>query len=315
MMLHIVAHIDVDGIACHAIAEMWAKKSEIITKHYFVDYQDIGIVLRLLSEIVKSEDEVIIADIGYSKDLIDLFLGQCGKLAPIVSWFDHHRWEEEARDKMSLSIKKLIINEGLCASEIVQEELLPESETARNLASFARAHDFNGEGCDQDIFYHACKIQDVITSGYPKQAIVKKLSEGILWDHDFNIAYMQYQEVRSEAMLSMDNTIKRFFVSVDSIDIIIVTAFASDNLEAKYAKRYLFERNQCDVVIVVWPNGRMAQEVRSNKFMIVLERINKFFKGGGRGLVGGGTYYEAVNEENCSQCFMEIVRVITDDRD
>jgi len=291
---------------------MWARRSGVITKHFFVDYQDIGNALRTLSEKIGPEDEVLIADIGYSKDLIDLFLDRCGKLAPMVSWFDHHQWDREAVEKVNSAMKELVVDESLCASEIIQKRFVPDNDLARKLASLARAHDFNGEGSEQGIFDHACKIQDVITSGYPKQAIVEQLSNGILWSDSFEVAYRQYQKVKSVATRILDDTIERHHVLINGVITDVVLAFALDNLEAKDVKRHLFEKNQCDAVIVVWSDGRIAHEVISENFIAIPEKINKNFKGGGRGLVGGATYPEAVNNENRSECFKTIIKVVAD---
>lgn len=311
-MLHIVAHVDVDGIVCHAIVEMWARKSGIATRHYFVNYQNIGIALGMLSEEIESGDEVLIADIGYSKDLIDSFLGRYGKLALMVSWFDHHQWDREAAERVGLAVKELTINEKLCASEIVQRRFLPESEAAKRLACLARAHDFDGEGSEKAIFDHACMIQDVIASGYPKQAIVDQLSDNILWNDSFEAAYQKYQEIRGVEIRMMDRTIERHSVLINGAVANIVLVFASGKLEAKDIKRHLFEKNQCDAVIVVWSNGRIAHEVNSERLLLISARINNIFKGGGRGLVGGATYPESVSEKNRSDCFKEIIGVVTD---
>lgn len=311
-MLHVVAHIDVDGIVCHAIAEMWAKKSKVITRHYFVDYQDISAVLKSLLKVVGPEDEVLIADIGYSKNLLDFFFSRYGELAARVSWFDHHRWDEEAAERASSIMKEFVVDESLCASEIIQRRFLPKNEVAKNLACLARAHDFNGEGSEKAIFDHACRVQDVITSGYPKEKIVDYLSGGIAWTGSFDAAYKRYQEVKSDAMRMMDETVERHQMSIDDAVANIVLAFARDTLEAKDAKRHLFKRNSCDAVIILWSDGRIAHEVSSEKFLPISEKINNIFRGGGRGLVGGATYPEAVSNENRSRCFRRIVKVVAD---
>ncbi len=60
--IHIVAHgTDVDGLACHSILEIYAKKHTIKVIHYFVDYQDIDSVLENISVIIKPDDKIIIA--------------------------------------------------------------------------------------------------------------------------------------------------------------------------------------------------------------------------------------------------------------
>lgn len=309
-MLHIFAHIDVDGMACHAIAEMWARESRVATQHYYVDYQDILVALRKLSRAVGPEDEVLIADIGYSKDLVDSFLCRYGELASKASWFDHHRWDEEALVRVGSVVRALIINEKLCASEVLQKELLPKSEKAKQLARLARAHDFSGKDSEEADFDLACRIQDVITSGYPKEKIVNQFSDGAIWNASFEVAYKRYQTIKVDALRRTDETIEKYCISVDGVVMNIALAFTLDILEAKDVKRHLLKKSECDVVIAVWSDGRIAYEVTSKKFMIVSQKINNNFKGGGRGLVGGATYPQPIKLETRRQCFDEIVKVL-----
>lgn len=309
-MLHVVAHIDVDGIVCHTIVEMWARKSKIVTRHYYVDYQDIGIALRTLLRVIGPEDEVLIADIGYSKDLMDLFLNQYGELASKTSWFDHHRWNEEALAKVGSVVRGLIVDEKLCASEILQKRLLPENELAKQLARLARAHDFSGKGSRQGDFDFACRVQDVITSGYPKEMIVNQLAEGIVWSANFDIAYKQYQVIKADALRRMNETVEKYCISIDGVVANVALAFALDALEAKDAKRYLLKESKCDVVIAVWSDGRIAYEIVSEKFTVISRKINDNFKGGGRGLVGGATYPQRITLEKRTQCFDEIIKAL-----
>jgi hypothetical protein len=309
-MLHIVAHVDVDGIACHTIAEMWAREFKIVTRHYFVDYQNVGIELRTLSKEIGPEDEVLIADIGYSKDLIDFFLSLKGELTSKVSWFDHHRWNEEAIAKVKSSTKEFIVDEKLCASEILWRRFLPKSDIAKQLACLARAHDFSGKGSKQSDFDCACRIQDVITSGYSKELIVSQLSDGAIWIGSFEIAYRRYQEIKADVTRRMNETIEKYCISIDGVVVNVALAFALKSLEPKEAKKQLLKESNCEVVIVVWPNGRIAYEVVSERFMTVSQKINSNFKGGGRGLVGGATYPRSVKLEMRKQCFDEIIEVL-----
>lgn len=309
-MLHVVAHVDVDGIACHTIAEMWARESGMVTQHYFVDYQSIVVEMKKLSKVIGPEDRVLIADIGYSKDLINLFLNLYGDLAIKVSWFDHHRWDDEAVAKVKSVTKELVVDESLCAAEILWKRFLPKNDIAKQLACLARAHDFSGKGSKQSDFDCACRIQDVITSGYSKELIVNQLSEGAIWIASFEAAYRRYQEVKADATRRMNETIEKYCISIDGVVVNVALAFAPKSLEPKEAKKQLLIESGCDVVIAVWPNGRIAYEVVSERFMIISQRINSNFKGGGRGLVGGATYPQSVKLETRKQCFNEIIKAL-----
>ncbi|MFA5013288.1 MAG: hypothetical protein WC520_01855 [Candidatus Paceibacterota bacterium] len=314
MTTYIMAHIDVDGLVCHSIAEIWARKSGLTVKHCFVDYQDIGIALRTLSEKIKPDDKVLIADIGFEKELIDSFLNRYGEIAKRTSWFDHHKWAEEAVVRVSSIVEELVIDESLCASEILQKRFLPEGGLAKRLAQLARAHDFYGKGFEPKIFEQACKIQDVITSGYRKETVVEQLVSDILWSKDFETAYTQYQNIRPSAITRMDNTIAKYFVVVDGIAANIAIALTSGVLESKDVRAHLLRNeNGSDAIIAIWPNGKIACEVRDEKFRAILEKINKKFNGGGRGLAVGAMYPQKINEKDYRECFDKIIEALRSD--
>jgi oligoribonuclease NrnB/cAMP/cGMP phosphodiesterase (DHH superfamily) len=306
LLLHIVAHIDVDGIVCHTIAEMWARKAQIATKHCFVDYQNIEKALEEVGKSRNKKDELLIADIGYAKELVEILFKECGAFTKRISWFDHHRWDQEAFLRVDSAIKELIVDESLCASEILQKRFLPEDKLAKKLAYLARAHDFYGQGFEPDVYEQACKIQDVITSGYSKEKLVEQLSVGILWNKEFESAFKEYQEIRKEALEKMDSTATSCFAIVDNTKASILAVLVPDVLESKDVRAHLLEKYKDDIVFAIWPNGRIAYEARSEKFLIILQRINEKFNGGGRGLAGGALYPARVNKE----CFDEIIKAL-----
>jgi len=314
-VIHIVAHgVDVDGLASHSILEIYAKKRGIKTIHCFVDYQDVGSVLENISRIIKSDDEVIIADIGYEKELVYSFLNRYREMAKITSWFDHHKWEDRAKEEAKKILKEVIIDESRCAAEILKERFLPDDRFVQELASIARVHDFYD--FESGIYEHARKLQDVIVSGYSKEAIVKQLSSGIFWIENFETVHKKYREViRPNAIAEMDSTIMKYsVVTSDNIVASVTAVFVPNILESKDIRAYLMlnedKKDERDVIIAIWSNGRIAYEGRSEKFRKILEKINENFKGGGRGLAGGATYSESVSMENYKICFDEIIKAI-----
>lgn len=314
--IHVIAHNDVDGVICHSIAEMYARKSRLTTIHYFVDYQSIGSALETVSNIVKSDDKVIIADIGFEEELIALFLDHYREIAKKTLWFDHHNWNEKAIEEVGAIANELIINQNLCAAEIIQKRFFPDNQFAKELAYLARAHDFYGKGVELEIFEQACRIQDVLSSGYCKQAIIQQFTNGILWSDNFEAAHKRFQEImRPDAVAEMENTIKKYFVMMESRIVANITAvFVSEILESKDIRTHLMNneerRSERDVLIAVWPNGRIAYEVRNETFSEIIDKINVNFGGGGRGLAGGATYPTSVSSDSYENCFNGIIRAI-----
>ncbi|MFA6252150.1 MAG: hypothetical protein WCX74_02005 [Candidatus Paceibacterota bacterium] len=312
-MIHIIAHNDVDGIVCHSIAEIYAKTKQIKTRHYFVDYQSIISVFNELLKVISPEDKVIIADIGYEEYLISSFLVRYKRIAERTFWYDHHKWKEEAIKRISAISKEIIINENLCASEIIQNRLLPENEIAKQLAYIARAHDFYGKGFETEVFEQACKIQDVISSGFQKERIAEQFSGGILWSEEFETAHRKFQEViRPKEIKKMEQTVTKYSVIITNDTIAnIIAVFVSDVLSSKDIRAYLMEGKERDILIAVWPNGRIAYEIRNENFRQIIEKINSNFNGGGRGLAGGATYPQKINRKNFRSCFKKIIEVIS----
>jgi oligoribonuclease NrnB/cAMP/cGMP phosphodiesterase (DHH superfamily) len=314
-MLYIVAHgVDVDGISAHALIERYARNIGIETKHYFVDYQNIILAFEEISKIILPEDSVIIADIGYSEELVKIFLNEYKDIAEKTSWFDHHRWNSDVKNIIGNAVREIIVDESRCAAEIVKDGFLSSDEFAANLACMARAHDFYGKGSAADIFGKACKIQDVITSGYDKMKIVEILSSGNLWNEGLEAVYVEYKKIRACAIENMNSAIVRYLMISKNEAVNVTAVFVSNVLESKDVRAYLMNdkkrKNERDVVIAVWPSGRIAYEVRDEKDRTIIDKINRNFNGGGRGLAGGATFPRKVNEINYGKCLDEIIEAI-----
>lgn len=313
--IHIIAHIDVDGMISHSIAEMYARKNEKRSRHYFVDYQSIIFALDQVSRAIKPNDEVIIADIGFEKELITSFLCHYTNVAEKTSWFDHHKWDDKAVKKARRIVREIIINQDLCASEILQKRYFPDNQFAKMLAYLARAHDFHGKDCEPEAYDHACKIQDVISYGYRKSTIIDQFANGIIWSDEFDTIHKRFREIWPEIISEMARTIaKHSIVLSEGITASIITVFVPSIIESKDMRSYLMDNEErktdFDALIAVWPSGRIAYEIRDERFFPLIEKINENFKGGGRGLAGGGTYPKRVTLEDYHNCFNRIIEAI-----
>lgn len=315
-MIHFIAHgTDVDGIISHTLFELYVEKLGINTTHYYVDYESIFNVFENLNATIQSEDKVIIADIGYSDKLIAYFLS-LKNISEKTSWFDHHEWNTDAKNRVRAIVEEIIVDENYCASEILRDRFLSNNQYAQELAYVARSHDFYGKGFEKEIYEFACKLQVVITSGFDKEAIVKRLSNGFPWNDDFESAYRKYCNViRPMAIKKMNSTIAKYTLKVSNNILANITMiFVPNVLESKDIRAYLMDnekrKNERDIIIAVWSNGRIAYEIREEKFRHIIEKINKKFNGGGRGFAGGGTYPNNVNDTHYKMCFDEIIEAI-----
>ena len=325
-MLYVVAHgIDVDGLACHAIIERYARENDIAAEHYFVHHQsqgnDVTGVIDALENISSKfidGDKILIADIGYNEALLNYFLEIYSE--PLfknkVSWYDHHRWPESVKDKVSSIVDEFIVDTDLCASQIVQNRFLPEDMYAKEIAKYARQHDLiDSKITDQDSYDLASMLQDVITSGYNKMKIVKTLAEGEFLSNDFKRISQDYRtKIRPCAIEDMDSTITEYTLENNDLKTKITMALVPETLESKDVRAYLLDseqkKDERDVIIAIWENGRIAYEIQDEKLKFIIDRLNTNYNGGGRGFVGGAKYDGDVDKIHYKQCFDNIMETI-----
>lgn len=301
-IIHIVGHTDVDGLASHTILDKYYKAAGKEVKHYFVNYQN---AKETISKLEFNEgDYMVLADLGYSEETFGSLLN---KFEKYFSWYDHHDWAADALADISKLADELIVNKDLCASEIVKNKFLPEDTVANKLAELARAHDFGGKDSKKETYDLACKLQDVITSGYDKMMVMESLSEGCFWNDEFKRAYQDYRIRRDNAIGEMKETITSFEIASETT---VSIAAVPDALESKDVRKYLLENTKSDVVIGWWPTtGRVAYEVRDEAHVPFLKKMWQTFKGRGRDFAGGGTW-KVHADKNYKQHFEEMAGLL-----
>ncbi|MEA2004352.1 MAG: hypothetical protein U9O53_05370 [archaeon] len=325
-MLYVVAHgIDVDGFACHAIIERYARENDIATEHYFVHHQDQGDdvitvidALEKISSKLIDGDKILIADIGYNEALLNHFLETYSKplFKNSVSWCDHHKWPESVKNEVGYIADEFIVDIDLCASQIVQNRFLAEDMYAKEIGKCARQHDMiDGKITDQESYNLASILQDVITSGHDKMDIVKTLADGEFPNSDFKSISQDYRtRIRPCAIEKMDHTITEYAMEKNDLVAKITMALVPEFLDSKDVRAYLMDsekkKKEPDAIIAIWENGRIAYEIQDEKHRFIIDKINTNYGGGGRGFVGGAKYDGSVDKIHYKQCFDEIMNVI-----
>ena len=306
-MKYILTHDDADGLISHAIIYRGIGADKDVVKHLFANYRDFA---EKISSIGSEEGEIILADIGYNKGSFEALKETVSEFNGDFSGYDHHEWPEEAKDTMKQLSKEFIVNEHLCASEIVKNAFLPEDDVAIELAKIARAHDFHKSGTKGSEYHEiACKIQDVITSGFDKSKIVEYLSGGHVWNDDFEKAFQKYKPLKDAAIGEMDQTITEYELLPDMT---VSLAYVQDMLESKDVRDYLMGNTESAVIIGLWRSGRVAYEMRDDENKPLLEKIKHVFKGGGRGLAGGGVYEGVKDSGDYKESFEKMVNLIAE---
>lgn len=292
LMIICIAHRkDVDGIASHAIVRRYAEQENIEIEHHFVSYDDIG---ESLKRVESARDEtVVVADIGYNRNIPIESVEKIAQNNRFL-WFDHHNWEKVEILKAGV---EFIHSFEKCAAELVQEYLLPEDEVAKTLAELAHYHDFRKEN------ELAWKLYDVISSGFDKMEIVKRLASGDFWNREFEDAYEKYQKAKQKGYKFLDKHTIIKKINGYTLAIGLAPKYLSSTLACLH-----LQKRDVDFVIVLYPDGKMS--FRRNNPEIDLVEIAELFEGGGREYAAGGRLEEEVSEENFTQVAEKVLATI-----
>lgn len=310
--VYVLAHgVDVDGIACHALAKKYFNSNGKKTIHKYITYQNFRDKLK---EVVDDlpETEIIIADIGYNKSY-DEAVGNglniyemLEKLSEknTINWFDHHKWSEEEKERYRKLLSVLEVDKTKCGAELVYNHYLKDDNFAMELSKIAHVHDFGDSSDSEKLLPY--KLQDVISGCDKKDNIVDTLSKGILWDNDFENIYENYQQTKKEAFEILDKHTE--YYPKDELNIAI--SYIPDILDSKPVRKHILN-SDVDVFIGLWKDGRMAWEIKNEELSPILNILKDKFEGGGRALAGGGTYKNlSINKDNYRDVFRDILKSI-----
>ncbi|MCK4428936.1 MAG: hypothetical protein KAU95_01065 [Candidatus Aenigmarchaeota archaeon] len=309
--VYVLAHgVDVDGISSHAIADRYfsSKGKNII--HKYVTYQNFR---EALKEVAKDSPgtEIVIADIGYNKNYDkEDELGVYELLENLsenntIKWFDHHNWPKDKKEKYEKLLSVLKVDKNKCGAELVCNYYMKEDDFAVELSQVAHIHDFGDSSDSEKLLGY--KLQDVISGCAEKDDVVDTLSNGTLWNDDFENIYENYQQTKKEAFEILDLRTEHYVAEDNKF----VMSYVPDALDSKPVRKHIQESYEADMFIGVWENGRIAWEAKNKELEPVLDTLKEKFSGGGRGLAGGGTYKdEEITEDNYQEILKKILESI-----
>ncbi len=284
-MIVIAHNRDVDGLGCHALVKRYCMKRECKLIHIFADYDDIEKILKRLD--VKNE-RIIVADLAYKR----IFGKEIKRIAlkNDIVWIDHHNAE------FPVPVKS-IIKKTDSAAVLLKEYLKLSDWVSMRIAEVASNHD---QRRDDPL---AFKLYDVISSGFSKRRYVELLSNGFLWQNEFEKAYRDYLKIKEKAFNELEKNIKEYAVRSYRIAIALSPKTLSSTIACDFLKNKGY-----DVIIAVWNDGKMS--FRKNNKRINLIDIAKSFGGGGREDASGAYLGKKVDKSNFDKIADEIFEKI-----
>ncbi len=291
-MLICIAHRkDVDGIACHAILKRYAEKKQEEIEHHFASYDDLGEILKKTSSV--KDCTIVVADLGYNENIPFDIVRELAERNKFI-WVDHHIWDKITPEKFGI---EFVHSLEKCAAELAWRYFLPQDEISAKLAELAHAHDFRKEN------ELAWKLYDVISSGFDKMEIVRRLASGDFWNEEFEAVYEKYQKTKQKGYKFLDEHTIIKKINSHRVAVGLAPKYLSSTLACLH-----IQKRDVDFVIVVYPDGKMS--FRRNNPEINLVRIAELFKGGGREYAAGGRLEEEVSEENFAQVAEKVLATI-----
>ncbi|MBA2266805.1 MAG: hypothetical protein H0W19_00485 [Nitrosopumilus sp.] len=289
----IVSHeSDVDGVFSAAIALMRYPQSKVIFTSYGKD-NFLRISDLVYKEVVATQGNglVIFTDLGLNDDLISPISDTFSFLKSnswSVLWIDHHPWSEKALNFFQkIETFHLVLDRGgnKCASELIYEHLLYGNNKAKRLASIAHTSDYLLK--DQDIppLPELIVYYRTLSNFYSKiTGLVKRVSDGILWDTEMQSDFNNYVNLRNEAK---SNSVKMIRIQELSGGLKMAIIPVSSYIQTSLFSEEIFQKTAVDVAFFFNKEGKIS--IRRNNPVIECNKIaNELLEGGGHEYAAGG---------------------------
>lgn len=121
-----VVDSDADGRACEAVIRDKYDNAVVIAANgseYGISFTH---ALNIVSENV-TDTPVIVADLSPDSEFSS-FLASVSKIESDVRVYDHHDWNWTARTSIENAVGQLVVNEDLCAAQVLQRNIHPNAD-------------------------------------------------------------------------------------------------------------------------------------------------------------------------------------------
>lgn len=122
-----VVDTDADGLGCEVVLRDKYQKPAVIQANGGSNGISLSHAFEIISENLDRKIPVIVADLS-PDSTYSAFQASISKLDAPVYVYDHHDWEWSAKTSMSTVAEDVVVEEGKCASRILQENVHPDAE-------------------------------------------------------------------------------------------------------------------------------------------------------------------------------------------
>ena len=279
--IHVVSHVDLDGLSSAAIIMRWARSLGKEVSHSVAGVKGLyTMVKRALQEAAgKPGTVVVVADLSPRTRGDAEAIATLTRYARGVVWLDHHVWDSSAKEPLEEKGVAIIHDRGSVTAEIACRLIdCWGDEVSRKLVEIARADD----SCSDDPYGLADKWRLVLRhldwAGLRKAA--ESLSRGELWPSWADEIYKReagsyYREIREKTSV----VIERF----NGVRVAVVTppprASACDVQRLGVTPG----PSEADVVVILYPRGLSIKTWGKLRADCIASRLG----GGGHSNVAG----------------------------
>jgi oligoribonuclease NrnB/cAMP/cGMP phosphodiesterase (DHH superfamily) len=278
---YILAHgTDVDGIACHTIADMNG-----FEKHIFSDYPQLHADLEYLADC--DTGEVIIADLNSSGEFqpFEEVISRLSKQHELLAWVDHHDWS--GRESLLAPFTQSVIDPDVCSSALVRQYFCDTNPTALYLAKLGQAHDFRIQGSELEAANNLQKAISFANNSTDEhlylEHMVMLLANGQFQSQELAHMAREYDSQTEQAKKELSSSIQYRDLGLSTV----AFGFAPQILYMKPGLHHLKETTDADIYCVAFPDGPVLVDGSTTGTKYDIVTLCKSNGGGGRNNSGG----------------------------
>lgn len=290
-----LTHNDLDAVGADAIHRMKFGDG------MFTIWSSVGkfpAIFSLVASYDGKGDLLSISDLGYHRE-VEYIASHARAKGWKVEWRDHHRWRDDEVARVKKEVALLRIDTSVCATGIVAADLLPENQTAAEIARMV---------CDYDLWKHhdprSAVLGQVLQRKKNRERVRDCLVAGVFTDEAIE---REYADIKAEMKAMMKKSLKHTTILGTKYRIAFAPLYGYPSETAHFIR----EEKKTDIEVIIGKDGRFSlRSVPPISHVIARE-----FSGGGHPNAAGGSFNFTVIERFAfwlfkkSRHFDEFVRV------
>jgi uncharacterized protein len=271
-----LTHNDLDAVGADAIHRM--KFGDGV----FSIWSSVGRFPKILSAVASCEGKgnlLSISDLGYYKEIEHV-----ARHARIngwnIEWRDHHRWRDDEVARVQKEVALLHIDTSICATGIIAADLLPDNQTANELARVV---------CDYDLWKHndprSAVLGQVLQRKKNRDHVRDCLIKGIFSDE---LIEREYADIKAEMEKMMRRSLRHTTIAGRKYRIAFAPLYGYPSETAHFIR----DKRETDIEVIIGKDGRFS--LRS--LPPISHLIAREFSGGGHPNAAGGHFNFTVIE-------------------